>query len=99
MWLHGACEGSTDWLPDIWGDLAQPREALLDHVVQVTNELDQTYFAGPGWRQLTEIYEMEPRTKCKFFLDHGEDYIYFDYKNPDPIYRRGTEFQDENYLD
>ena len=52
-----------------------------------------------GWRQFTEIYEMQPLTKCEFFLDHGEYYIYFKYKNLDPMYTRGTEFQDENYLD
>ena len=37
----------------------------------------------PAWRQLADTYEMHPMTRCKFFLDHGEFYIYFLYMHPD----------------
>ena len=69
----------------------------LCYKVLVTNEIGRTYFSGPGWRQFTETFEMQPTTKCKFFLDHGEVFIYFDFTNPDPDTRIGFEMQDENY--
>ena len=42
---------------------------------------------------------MQYITKCKFCLDEGESFIYFNYENPDPGIRIGFEMQDENYVD
>lgn len=71
----------------------------LRYKVLVTNDIGRTYFCGAAWRTFTQTFEMQYMTKCKFYLDEGEAFIYFHCENPDPSVRLGFEGQDENYLD
>ena len=60
--------------------LIQPRPTYM---VQVTNESNQTYFSGPAWEQLGNVYEMAVGDRFIFHFDHQFDTIYFDYKSAD----------------
>jgi hypothetical protein len=50
-------------------------------VVQITNEINRTYFHGSRWREMAERYGMEPGTKCHIYIDglFGQS-TYFYYK-------------------
>ena len=50
--------------------------------VQVTNEVNCTYFGGPLWSQVVGAYEMYDGEKCVFYLDRQiAPNIYFFYKD------------------
>ena len=56
-------------------------------VVDVTNEPHRTYFHGPAWIQMTEVFKMEPETKCYFYMDkerHATT-VYFHYKGNEEV--------------
>jgi hypothetical protein len=65
--------------------LVQETVPTTTYMVQVTNELNRTYFDCPRWRELTELYGMEVRTKCHFYLDNAFDTIHFVYMSREEL--------------
>ena len=56
----------------------------LSYKVLVTNDIGQTYFCGSAWRKFTDEMEMRAATKCKLYLEEGENFIFYTHENPNP---------------